>query len=58
MLMVTVPRINKANTSHKVRWRNEVISALHQIANAAHVGGLLLGCLLGLLAGLWARRTN
>ena len=29
-----------------------------QIANAAHVGGLLLGCLLGLLAGLWARRTN
>ncbi|WP_300727142.1 rhomboid family intramembrane serine protease [Pseudomonas sp.] len=27
-----------------------------QIANAAHVGGLLIGCLTGLLGGLWARR--
>ena len=26
------------------------------IANAAHVGGLLAGCLTGLLGGLWARR--
>ncbi|PTS82826.1 rhomboid family intramembrane serine protease [Pseudomonas sp. HMWF032] len=26
------------------------------IANAAHVGGLLSGCLTGLLGGLWARR--
>ncbi|MDZ5602236.1 rhomboid family intramembrane serine protease [Pseudomonas sp. RP23018S] len=27
-----------------------------QIANAAHVGGLLIGCLTGLLGGAWARR--
>ncbi|MBJ2258094.1 rhomboid family intramembrane serine protease [Pseudomonas psychrophila] len=27
-----------------------------QIANAAHVGGLVIGCLTGLLGGLWARR--
>ena len=27
-----------------------------QIANAAHVGGLIIGCLTGLLGGLWARR--
>lgn len=26
------------------------------IANAAHLGGLLAGCLTGLLGGLWARR--
>lgn len=29
-----------------------------QIANAAHVGGLLIGCLTGLLGGLWARRKQ
>ena len=29
-----------------------------QIANAAHVGGLLIGCLAGLLGGLWARRKQ
>jgi GlpG protein len=27
-----------------------------QIANAAHVGGLLIGCLTGFLGGLLARR--
>jgi GlpG protein len=27
-----------------------------QIANAAHVGGLLIGCLTGLLGGLYNRR--
>ena len=27
-----------------------------EIANAAHVGGLVIGCLTGLLGGLWARR--
>ena len=29
---------------------------LGQIANAAHVGGLLIGCLTGLLGGALARR--
>ena len=29
-----------------------------QIANAAHVGGLAIGCLTGLLGGLWARRKQ
>ena len=33
-------------------------SAFGQIANAAHVGGLLIGCLTGLLGGLWARRKQ
>ena len=28
------------------------------IANAAHVSGLLIGCLTGLLGGLWARRKQ
>jgi GlpG protein len=27
-----------------------------EIANGAHVGGLLVGCLTGLLGGLFARR--
>jgi GlpG protein len=27
-----------------------------EIANAAHVGGLLIGCLTGLLGGLYNRR--
>jgi len=27
-----------------------------EIANAAHVGGLLVGCLTGLLGGLYNRR--
>ncbi|CAD5201718.1 rhomboid family intramembrane serine protease [Pseudomonas sp. FEN] len=27
-----------------------------EIANGAHVGGLLIGCFTGLLGGLWARR--
>ena len=27
------------------------------IANAAHVGGLLIGCLTGLLGGMLARRS-
>ena len=29
-----------------------------EIANAAHVGGLLIGCLTGLLGGLWASRKQ
>ncbi|MFP3515381.1 rhomboid family intramembrane serine protease [Pseudomonas sp. SIMBA_077] len=29
-----------------------------QIANAAHLGGLLIGCLTGLLGGLWASRKH
>jgi GlpG protein len=27
-----------------------------EIANAAHVGGLVMGCLTGLLGGLYSRR--
>ncbi|MGA8134443.1 MAG: rhomboid family intramembrane serine protease, partial [Pseudomonas gingeri] len=27
-----------------------------EIANGAHVGGLLIGCFSGLLGGLWSRR--
>ena len=27
-----------------------------EIANAAHVGGLVVGCLTGLLGGLYSRR--
>jgi len=33
-----------------------LISMFGQIANAAHVGGLLVGCLTGLLGGAFARR--
>jgi GlpG protein len=29
-----------------------------EIANAAHVGGLLIGCLTGLLGGLYNRRKT
>jgi GlpG protein len=29
-----------------------------EIANAAHVGGLVIGCLTGLLGGLYNRRKS
>ena len=29
-----------------------------EIANAAHVGGLVIGCLTGLLGGLYSRRKS
>lgn len=34
------------------------VLGLGTIANAAHVGGLLAGCLTGAVGGAWARRGH